>query len=363
MIKAFVNYHKFSKFQNSSDISYAKYFKGLENENLQIVYNESRISCFIADLSITLSRSRRLRKYRLLKRLLFFWSRHTIVFPWQLKNIDIVITHWFFPILLSNKRFPLLFSSAFVSNEYAGATSDEERMNDIGLRKGWYAKSDVVSFCAQSWIKHFNSIDNTFEDKIIFLPRLLPNTNPISLEEIEQKFNNPEKINILFVGRDGERKGLSEFLEALAEISYLPELVDKIFVTVVTETKFNRPKNIEMEIYLPLENCKIVKLMHKAHIFCLPTHRDSYGLVFIEAMSSGCAVIADKRIPRTEFFQDGDCGVLIENSKDGVLIALKRLIEDSEFSKSLALRALKRFNSVYSFEKAKQDYLKVIENL
>ena len=236
-------------------------------------------------------------------------------------------------------------------------------MSDVKLRKEWYAKSDVVSFCAQSWIKHFNSIDNTFKDKIIFLPRLLPNTNPVSVEEVEQKFNNREKINVLFVGRDGKRKGLDEFLEALTEIAFFPELANKILVTIVTATKFDRPKNIEMEIYPPLENRKVVELMHKAHIFCLPTHRDSYGLVFIEAMSSGCAVIADKRNPRTEFFEDGECGVLVKNNKDEILRALKRLVEDSELSKSLALKALKRFNSIYSFEKAKQDYLQVINNL
>lgn len=374
-INVFVNYHKYSIFQESSDINYARYFKCLENSDdtedrvINVYFNENRISALVSDFCIILLNSNKLKKLIQLRKFIFpvilLLSRHSIIFPWQLKSIDIIITHWFFPIKISNHKIPIIFSSGFPSNQYVGVTSTQERESEIELRKQWFSKSDIVTFPATTWIHDFLKIDSSFKNKIVFQPRILPNTYPIDRITMKQKFDNRNPIKILFVGRDGIRKGLEDFLDALKIIKKKinTETLATIKVIIVTASKVEVIDGLNMTILSPLPNSQTVELMRQAHIFCLPTRKDSYGLVFLEAMASGCAIIADNKHPRTEFLDQGCAGLLVHNHKIDIAEALLKLILEWNFTEQLAQRALEKFIKTYEFKNAINGYLKLIDRL
>ncbi len=83
--------------------------------------------------------------------------------------------------------------------------------------------------------------------------------------------------------------------------------------------------------------------MREAHVYCMVPHHESYGLVFVEAMASGCAVLADDDLPRQEMLDGGRCGALVPSGDAQALgAALMGLLDDREELLALALRARER---------------------
>jgi glycosyltransferase involved in cell wall biosynthesis len=98
------------------------------------------------------------------------------------------------------------------------------------------------------------------------------------------KYNNK---NILFVGVDWERKGGPDLVEAFKHVL---KAHPNAHLTIVGCTpKLNIP-NCDIIGRVPLE--KVNEYYEKASVFCLPTRKEPFGIVFIEAFIHGLPVVA-----------------------------------------------------------------------
>lgn len=86
----------------------------------------------------------------------------------------------------------------------------------------------------------------------------------------------------------------------------------------------------------------IVDEYRKASVFVMSSRYEGWGLVMIEAMSQGCAVIAcDYKGRQAEAITDGFDGVLCEvNNSDEIARKISLLIEDDELRTSLQQNAI-----------------------
>lgn len=94
---------------------------------------------------------------------------------------------------------------------------------------------------------------------------------------------------VLFVGRLAKEKGLEYLIEAAKQ---LPEVSFKLVGSGELEShlKSVAPSNVE---FLGYKTGKpLYDIYAKASIFCLPSISDVFGLVQVEAMASGCAIIS-----------------------------------------------------------------------
>ena len=130
-----------------------------------------------------------------------------------------------------------------------------------------------------------------------------------------------EKINILFLGRIEERKGLIYLLRAL---KILNKEYDNLRLIVIGEGPLkkycqawvmkNKLNNVVFEN--PVSQGQIPSYYKTADIYCSPAiYGESFGIVLIEAMAVGTPVVA--------FANKGYAGVL-ENTKGGRFLAKPR---------------------------------------
>ena len=156
-----------------------------------------------------------------------------------------------------------------------------------------------------------------FAEKCITIPFFMPHLKFINIENIESKFRNQKKIEILFVGSDGERKGLLDLCIALDLIS--EELIKaNVFFTVISRTKPVCKKFLSIKHLEWAPQDEITTFMERSHIFAMPTREDSFGLVYVEAMAQGCAVICDDDFPRREIF-DGNGAIHVPSKSPKLL--------------------------------------------
>lgn len=113
--------------------------------------------------------------------------------------------------------------------------------------------------------------------------------------------------NILFVGLEWERKGGPVLLSAFERV--LREIPDAGLIIIGCKPAVNVP-NVKIVGPVPYE--KMQSYYEKSTVFCLPTRREPFGIVFIEAMSYCLPVIGTNIGAIPEFITDGDNGYLIQ---------------------------------------------------
>ena len=139
--------------------------------------------------------------------------------------------------------------------------------------------------------------------------------------------NLEEPINLLFVGEISENKNILFILETFEQ---LPQ--DKFKLRIVGGTK-NKPKNKEYlksikkriakmngvifmgEIYDKIE---LLNIYRESHIFIMVSKFETFGLVYIEAMTQGCPIIFTRGQGIDGYFNDGLIGNSINNFEVGV---------------------------------------------
>lgn len=194
--------------------------------------------------------------------------------------------------------------------------------------------------------------------RCVSAPFYLPHLQCISEDELSRKFDQPETL-LLFVGSDGIRKGLGELCTALDDIATDPAARHLKVVVVSRHTpNCQRFAAIRHERSLPRD--QVQTLMRQAHIYCMVPSHESFGLVFVEAMASGCAVICDDDLPRQEILDHGRCGTLVPSQRpDQISSAIKSMLADRKAMQHLAAMGLKRARERYVPEHVAGTYSRI----
>lgn len=153
----------------------------------------------------------------------------------------------------------------------------------------------------------------------------------------------PRRKRILFVSRLFPRKGAQHLIEALAGLPLdgweiiiagdgpmLPEL-------------HAQAHRLGLDVQFPgfLKGALLEELYASSAIFVLPSLRDNFPVVLLEALSAGCAVITSNISGMPEVI--GDAGLLVTPGDVGAIrAAVQRLVEDQALRETLAARARER---------------------
>lgn len=167
--------------------------------------------------------------------------------------------------------------------------------------------------------------------------RIIPNGVDVDFYANARPF--PEyrdgKVNILFVGRFEQRKGAMYLLRAYAELKRSHPEVRLIFLSTGPQLgemrRFVRDQRLGDVLFAGrVSDHDKARFLRTADIFCAPsTGQESFGIVLLEAMAAGRAVVASDIHGYKKVVQRNVTGLLVEPKDPSALcIALARLVED-----------------------------------
>lgn len=154
---------------------------------------------------------------------------------------------------------------------------------------------------------------------------------------------------LLFVGRLNREKGVPDLLEAFRELSPgFPDL--HLLLVGPDEDGFDRSVQDIPNIHRVGYTQVVEEYMAAADVFCLPSYREGFGLVLIEAGAAGLPVVASRIYGITDAVIDGETGLLHRPGDVTDLVGkLETLIRDPSLHRALGeagrRRALQMFNA------------------
>jgi glycosyltransferase involved in cell wall biosynthesis len=178
----------------------------------------------------------------------------------------------------------------------------------------------------------------------------------------------PEQTVILFLGRLNRDKGMRDLAAAFTEIVSQSNAVVLMLVGAEEDVPFSCIQEI-CGIYRELLR-RIgftpypERYMAAADIFCLPSYREGFGQVIIEAAACGVPAVASRIYGITDAVEDGKTGLLFPA---GDVVALTQtllmLIEDRELRQRMGEAAKTRALTLFSSEKITKEMLSLYGEL
>ena len=183
---------------------------------------------------------------------------------------------------------------------------------------------------------------------------------------------NEETNIILFLGRITEEKGVFELISAFKKIKHIEnkallvvgDFENKIEASIRAHAETS---SLEKIIFTGYTN-KPEQYIAIADVLCLPSYREGFGTVVIEAGAMGVPTIGSRIYGLTDAIIDGVTGVLVE-PKNVVQLTelLVSILEDKFLRKTLGEnaknRALKEFDSKHFSELVVNEYSKLLESI
>lgn len=151
---------------------------------------------------------------------------------------------------------------------------------------------------------------------------------------------------ILFVGTDWERKGGPQLVAAFQKV--LQRHPDARLKIVGCSPPINVPG---CEVLGRLSLTEVAQAYSSASVFCLPTRQEPFGIVLIEAMLSGLAIVATDAGAVPDLVEDGVNGRRVAlDDLDGLAGALIQLLDHPEQLEAQGRRAAQTARQCHTWD-------------
>ncbi len=201
--------------------------------------------------------------------------------------------------------------------------------------------------------------------------------NFVDIKKFHKKKSDWKKKNaikgkvVLFVGKLIPNKGVEYLLRAIPIVN--EKVGDVHFVLAGPSSFESEKKNKWLELCKELEIKDLVTftgavsyeelqdIYSSADIFCLPTMRETFGVVLAEAMASGLPIISSD-IPVVQEIV-GDAGILIaRRDSKAIAEALVKVLSNNKLAEMMKKKSLKR-KEMFEKNKVLQGYLDLYEEI
>lgn len=180
-------------------------------------------------------------------------------------------------------------------------------------------------------------------------------STPIAATEAKSKLElEKDKKYIGLIGRLDPQKGQYLLLEAFNLIKndidfnlvFLGESTQGEYSDYVSQMKrFSQENNLENRVFFRPFRRDTEAFYSAIDLFVMATKSETFGMVTIEAMASGCRIVGSKSGGTFEILKEAGIGLLFDaENKQDLADKIKEAINQNDFDKSKACMSAKRFD-------------------
>lgn len=182
-----------------------------------------------------------------------------------------------------------------------------------------------------------------------------------SREQIRARAEKCDPLRIVFIGNIIPRKGLHVLLEALDRVGGKAWHLDVVGSGAVEPAYMGRIEEQiaqlgmagQVTLFGPISDAMLIERLEAAHVLCVPSYYEGFGIIYLEAMAFGLPAIGGASGAAHEIIRDGENGYLISSGNVTQLAAkLRGLLRDPGLLLRLSLAARDDFDQAASWQES-----------
>ena len=282
----------------------------------------------------------------------------------------ILLRHEGATILLTQGEYPpmpkgvrIIWETYFLEPQNGDGRKTEEFVR--GGKDRWcqqiekYAqRASIIAVRGMASVNLLQKMYPEYTGKIANLHFVQPEYHRVSLQDVLTK-QRKTNVEILFVGRWARHKGLCRLIDALCQLQN--EKVNNFTLRIVSNFRdgfVDIPKCSWINVQKEVSHDEVLEIFKKSQVFVMPSKFESYGLVYLEALSAGCVTFVRDGEPQQEFIDYGNAGVAIDPfSPVDIASKLKPILLDHALRERLAINGVCRYNELFSQEKIRKAWV------
>ena len=222
---------------------------------------------------------------------------------------------------------------------------------------------DVIGVRGTASVNLLRRMFPEYAGKVHDLNYVHPEYELLTDDGIRRKQEAPGPVRILFIGRAARRKGLLPLLEALSKLR--DEGLRDFSLTVVSDCvdgKIEFPDWVDHKVSVPHEEA--MRLMQSAQVFVMPSFVESYGLVYLESLASGCVTVVPDQDPQREFVDSGRAGLVVDPRDVYEMVEkLRPILQDQDLRVRLSVAGRHHYEAALSQRVVRAKWRQAIQSL
>lgn len=197
-----------------------------------------------------------------------------------------------------------------------------------------------------------------FGNKAVYIPNGVDTVLFHPIKKVET-----QKLSVVFIGRLEAQKNLQSILIALSRLK------NPLKITFYGEGSEKKKLNLQakklrlpLRIEKPLDYEQVAKVLRNSDIFVLPSHTEGSSKILLEAMASGCAIIASNIAQITEIVTNGKTAIVCNPNGRDLAKGLNNL-KNFKLRRILGENARETAVKNYDINKLLNKEIKLIESI
>jgi len=291
------------------------------------------------------------------------------------EKIEVIHAHWIIPHGLLAVIYKKLFNKKIkiVTTSHGGDVFGLKKLSSL---KRWVANNcDYLTVVSNAIREEFLKIGFINLDKVRVIPMGvdLSKFSPANLDDSIKKKYGINGHFILFVGRLSEKKGVKYLVGAMPDIVKEHKDCKLLIVGDGEEREEIRKQisslNMQDNIIMAgaIKNSDLPAYYATADIFVGPSiiakdgDREGFGLVFVEAIGSGCITIATDLPAISDIIEDKKNGFIVPQEDSSEISRMCNiLLHDNNLSVSIREYGLKTIRSKFDWKMISNNYVKIL---
>jgi len=198
-------------------------------------------------------------------------------------------------------------------------------------------------------------------------PETIPNFIQLPLQHAVETQAN-EQYQLLFLGRINEIKGLENLFSALASLSI------NWFLTIAGEGDLNYVNNLKqltaqkriaekIKWVGHINNVQKFDLLASVDALVLPSYKENFANVIIEALAVGTPVIISKEAGAAEYVEETNLGWITSNTPEQLAATISRSFEDIQKRTQIRASAPSKIKRDFDETTLAKKYINMYQNL
>lgn len=269
------------------------------------------------------------------------------MYKWFIKekyDIEIAFVHGWSTKFISGSNNKKSKKIAWVHADLVTWDKVDGVFKNLEHHKKAYSKFDEVICVSQTVKEGIEKKYNVKNAKVLYNPINREKILKLSNEKIDD-INHSNKFKLISVGRLSKEKGYDRLLRVVKKL--VNEQIGCELLIIGSGKEYDKLnsyiKNNNLEYNIKIVGYKEnpYKYVKSSDLFVCSSLSEGYSLVIAESLVLGIPVVSTKCSGPIEILRNGENGLLVENSEEGLYKGLKEIINSNELYINYKNRAVK----------------------